>query len=675
MLGQIVVVAIVVLGNHLVAEDLQQRLRVAAILHRLVHMHPACANGESVRAIERLGPPAIENRQVEGPVEHHLLSRRARGLERPPGIVQPDIDPLHQVPGEVDVVVVEEHHPAPEPLVLRDLEDPLQNLLPEFIGGVRLPGVDELDGVLAGSDQFGQPLEVGEHQVGPLVRSEPAGEPDRQRLWIKHRAQLRDDRLGLVQPPRLPLQPMPGVADQPVLQDLVRLPEFAGRYLFDGNPDTRFARAEIPVEREDPVVEHPHLHRQPARDVHAVGDVPDGNFFFGHPGPERHPHPPADHPVQAGDGVGAAGQLEGQHRHAERFPLVVGIDPAQPHQPLVRQANLVGERAEVLVHQVGGEAVVSGGDGRVGGEGAHRRHVLPRRLERHRVFVHPLADRLEAGKRRVPLVHVDDTGMNPERRQCPHTANAQDDLLPDAGPLVTPIEARGEAAVFVAVLRDVRIEQEQPDAAHVHQPDPGEEWTTAGVDLHQHLGSLRGAGGDHGEPGGVEVVVRLLLPAVRVEGLGEVPLAVKQPDTHQRDTQVGGALEVIARQDPQPPRVDRERFVQPEFSREIHGGPLPQHPGVRRPPGVERGLVLAPPAIRPVDAGRKPRLNGEPFDLFASQGAQQSNGIVRQLAEERCVQFAEDLHHLGLPAPPEIPGDFGELVKQGFVLDRHASRK
>ena len=51
--------------------------------------------------------------------------------------------------------------------------------------------------------------------------------------------------------------------------------------------------------------------------------------------------------------------------------------------------------------------------------------------------------------------------------------------------------------------------------------------------------------------------------------LAEVRLPVEEPHRHQRQPQVGGALEVIPRQDAQAPRIDGERFVDAELRREI----------------------------------------------------------------------------------------------------------
>ena len=68
------------------------------------------------------------------------------------------------------------------------------------------------------------------------------------------------------------------------------------------------------------------------------------------------------------------------------------------------------------------------------------------------------------------------------RAESPGSADPENDLLPNAGPLVAPVEAGRQVPVFVLVLRDVRVEQEQPDAADVDLPHPGENLTGPRVD-------------------------------------------------------------------------------------------------------------------------------------------------------------------------------------------------
>ena len=69
----------------------------------------------------------------------------------------------------------------------------------------------------------------------------------------------------------------------------------------------------------------------------------------------------------------------------------------------------------------------------------------------------------------------------------------------------------------------------------------------------------------------VEVVARgsFLLPAVGVEVLAEVALAVEQADADQRQAEVAGALQVVAGEDAEAAGVDRQAFVEAELGGEV----------------------------------------------------------------------------------------------------------
>ena len=75
--------------------------------------------------------------------------------------------------------------------------------------------------------------------------------------------------------------------------------------------------------------------------------------------------------------------------------LVLRLDAAEAHQLGGRNAELVAQRAQVLFDQAGVEAVVAGGDGRVGGEDGVLGDVAEGFVEGEAVVGHPLADRFD----------------------------------------------------------------------------------------------------------------------------------------------------------------------------------------------------------------------------------------------------------------------------------------
>ena len=83
------------------------------------------------------------------------------------------------------------------------------------------------------------------------------------------------------------------------------------------------------------IVEPEHLRSEPGGDVHAVGDVPDGNFVFGLAFVKARPHIAGDLAMKSGNGVGAPRKAEGEHRHAEGLVGVVRLLATQSQQALL----------------------------------------------------------------------------------------------------------------------------------------------------------------------------------------------------------------------------------------------------------------------------------------------------------------------------------------------------
>src|SRR5215471_19250675 len=106
-------------------------------------MRLAKADGEAVEAVVRLGPPAVEHRQIQAAVQHDLLPAGAAGLERTSRVVQPNVHTLHEVTADVDVVILDEQNLAGKLRIVHESGDLLQNLLARRVERVRLAGEDE----------------------------------------------------------------------------------------------------------------------------------------------------------------------------------------------------------------------------------------------------------------------------------------------------------------------------------------------------------------------------------------------------------------------------------------------------------------------------------------------------------------------------------------------------
>ena len=95
-------------------------------------------------------------------------------------------------------------------------------------------------------------------------------------------------------------------------------------------------------------------------------------------------------------------------------------------------------------------------------------------------------------------------------------------------------------------------------------------------------------GGLHRQLVDVGLEVLFVLPAVLVEALAEVALAVEEADADERDAEVGGALDVVAGEDAEAAGVDRQRLVQAELGGEVGDRAGPQDAGVGARPRCGR---------------------------------------------------------------------------------------
>ena len=201
----------------------------------------------------------------------------------------------------------------------------------------------------------------------------------------------------------------------------------------------------------------------------------------------------------------------------------------------------------------------------------------------------------------MTLVHVTDAGVDSQRLQGPDSADSQQHLLPDPHFAVAAVQNRGDFAVVRFVAFEVGVEQEKGDAADVGAPYPGGYGAVRVGDL-DGQGGPRGVG-DRLDRKAVEVVlgIGLELPAVRVERLPEVPLAIQETDPGQGEAEVARRLQVVPGEHPEAPRIDRQGSGDSEFQREI--GDLQT---VLTVPLVEPGLsrhVLLERGGQPGDAG------------------------------------------------------------------------
>ena len=234
------------------------------------------------------------------------------------------------------------------------------------------------------------------------------------------------------------------------------------------------------------IVELVHLLREPCADVDAVGDVADGHLFLGSSGEERRPHGARHLAVQRRYRVGPARELQRKYRHAEPFVRIGRVDPSERHQLVRAQAHGRAQRAEVLVDERRGEAIVARRNRRVRREDHLRRDSAQGFVGADAFGRHSLAGQLQGCKRAVPLVEMDDTRRNVECPQRLDPADAEQELLTDADAIVAAVESRCESAILGLIAVDVGIEEQERVSADGQLPDARDDRACARVDADRH---------------------------------------------------------------------------------------------------------------------------------------------------------------------------------------------
>ncbi len=229
------------------------------------------------------------------------------------------------------------------------------------------------------------------------------------------------------------------------------------------------------------------------------------------------------------------------------------FDAAQAHQLLMRNAQLITERTEMLFHQTAVKAVVAGGHGRVRGEDSVLCDFANGVVKRHAVFFHPFADSLECGKSAVTFVQVVHTRRDAHGAERLDAADAEDQLLANAGAMITAIKSAGKLAIFGTALFDIAIEQVQIDAADLNVPDLGKQRTGSCIDADFEFLAIFVERRFHRHVFDFVLGVFLVLIPIEVEMLTEVPLLVKEPDRNQRNPEALALLIWSPERTPRPP--------------------------------------------------------------------------------------------------------------------------
>ena len=447
----------------------------------------------------------------------------------------------------------------------------------------------------------------------------------------------------------------------------MRLPQLGVGDAVDARPHARIGEVVAPVGAHVLRVEVLHRGREPGAHVDAVGDVADRDFVLAVVRPQHLPRLARDAPVQRRHAVRVARHLERQHGHAQRLAVILGADASEAQEFVLGQPQRPAQRLQVIVDQLGREAVVARVDRRVRREHRALGDLLGAGAEVGAGQLHQQARVLQRGEGAVALVQVQAAPVDAGRAQRAHAAHAQQQLLADADALVAEVQAGGELAVLLGVAVDVGVEQEQLVAPDRDLPDLGAQRFPRQRDLDDDRLAGRGQRRLRRQQLRGRAHVLGVLPAVAADALAEVRLAVEQADRHQRQPQVGRALEVVAREHAQAARVDGQRFVDAELRGKIGDRAHAQRPGVDRGPGPRRAQVVAQLAVGAVDPGAQRGVAREVLEAIRGEPGQHRDGIVIRGPERLGIEVAKQLDDVRVPGPPQVPRQLRELAFELFA--------
>ena len=306
-------------------------------------------------------------------------------------------------------------------------------------------------------------------------------------------------------------------------------------------------------------------------------------------------------------------------------------------------------------------------------EDGRRADGLEGLVEGQAVVADELGDALDAEEAGVALVGVVDlrrrgAGQARPQAQRADAADAEEQLLLEAGVAAAAVERLGDLAGLLVVAGDVGVEQQQGHAADLRLPDVGVQLAAGGqADGDDGGGAVLLAQQRQREAVGVEHRVGLDLPAVAVERLLEVAGLVEEPDADDRHAEVRRGLQVVAGEDAEAAGVLRQHGRDAELGAEVRD---------RGGGGLAGGLLLAAPRLVPAlvgevvvqvlvgghDAPDEVVVGGEGGELVGGQPREELDGVLPRLRPLAGADALEQVAGRRVPGPAQVAREDAETL-------------
>ena len=283
--------------------------------------------------------------------------------------------------------------------------------------------------------------------------------------------------------------------------------------------------------------------------------------------------------------------------------------------------------------------------------------MLPRFREGEPLVEDELTDFFETDERGVTLVDV--TNRRPELQEIerPQPSDAEHDLLADAHLVVAAVQGGRDDAIVVVVLVDVRVEKEKGHAADLDDADEDVDVALADPDRHHGRAAVRHDRDGDGETVRVHGHARLRLPVAAGQRLPEITVLVEEADSDERQPEVARRLQMVARQDAEAARVNRQELRQAELGGEIRDEVAPLLHGARG--GMGRLCVVfdADLGARRLEPRQESGIAGCRFESFRRQVRQKGDRVAARLFPQLGVQRGKKRPEGGPPGPTKVCGE------------------
>ena len=212
-----------------------------------------------------------------------------------------------------------------------------------------------------------------------------------------------------------------------------------------------------------------------------------------------------------------------------------------------------------------------------------------------------------------------------------------------------------DVAVALGVFLQIGVKEIQPRVADARLPDPDLDFSRGKLERDLELCAILLHRLDR-QVAEVRIVVLGALPAFGVDRLHEVALAVEQADGDERQLEIARRLAVVAGEDAEAARVDRQAFVDAELRAEVRHQVVGAE-AARVLPERRLGVIRVERGEHPRQAVEECRVGRGVEQALLVDALQHRLGAMADRVPERRVEAREQRARRPIPAVPEIAGE------------------